>query len=44
MRAAGAEDADSEGGGNVIDLMKVLRQSLSAKATVSTAAAGAPGR
>jgi len=31
-------------GGNVIDLMKVLRQSLSAKATVSTAAAGAPGR
>jgi len=42
VSAAGAEDADSEGCGKVIHLMQVLRQSLSAKATVTTAAPGAP--
>ena len=39
VRLAGAEEEDAEAaGGNVIDLMAVLRRSISSKATVATAA------
>jgi DNA end-binding protein Ku len=42
VRLAGAEEEDGEfAGGNVIDLMAVLRRSISSKATVATAAESA---
>jgi DNA end-binding protein Ku len=44
VRLAGAEEEDADaGGGNVIDLMAVLRRSLSPKATVTNAAESADG-
>ena len=44
VRLAGAEEEDAEAaGGNVIDLMAVLRRSISPKVTVTTAAQSAEG-
>jgi DNA end-binding protein Ku len=40
VRLAGAEEEDAEAAGNVIDLMAVLRRSLSPKARITTAAQG----
>jgi DNA end-binding protein Ku len=41
VRLGGAEEEDAEAAGNVIDLMAVLRRSVSPKATVTTAARSA---